>query len=108
MVHDIIDWNRIRKLIIQIAEFDHDSILFDCDKAIEMGYSLLEQQVAEQVIYKCTPLTKATSIRLEQLFGCNGSKIAFLYLYDVQLIFIVLADKKDFVVIDEAAIGIVL
>lgn len=108
MVHDIIDWNRIRKLVVGIAEFDLNSIIFDCDKAIELGYSLLEQQVAEQVIYNHTPLSKPTSIKLEQLFGCNGSKITFVYLYEVQLIFIVLADKKDFVVIDEAALGIVL
>jgi hypothetical protein len=104
MVHDIIDWFRIKKLIVDIAEEDRSAILFNGDKAALLGYTEIEQKIAEQVIQNTEPMSDSTKDKLKRMFRFTEGLIKFTYISEVQLVFVVFQDKRCFVVIDESAL----
>ncbi len=104
MGYDFIDWNRVKKLIIDIAEADGDMIFFDTDKAIGMGYTAMERVVAEQIIQKREPVPDEVSRRLNNSFADDRVAMRAVYISEVELIFVIFPDKGCFIVINESGL----
>lgn len=104
MGHDIIDWDRIKRLVVEIAELDGCVITFDGDKAVSLGYTKLEQVIAEQVLQCVEPIPFTTAEKLKCLFVVGGTIIRVVYISEVRLVFVTFVEKGCFIVVDEAAL----
>jgi len=104
MYKDIVSWNRVKRLVAAIAEYDNGAINFNVEKAVELGYTLLEQQIAEQVIYEIVPMKDELKNRLKQLFYWEPQFPGFVYIAEFNLVFAAFVAHQRFIVIDADAL----
>jgi hypothetical protein len=97
-------WENIKAMVVTIAAYEEKGIEFDFDIATTLGYTELEQKIAQQIIQIKQPIPDVTLIKILKLLHSAPCIPKFVYLAELQLVFLVWHDSKFFTVIDETGL----
>lgn len=97
-------WENVKAMVIEIAAYEESGIVFDFETVCAQGYTELEQKIAQQIIEIKQPIPDVTLIKILKLLHAAPSKPKFVYLAELQLVFLVWHDSKFFTVIDETGL----